>query len=114
MNDRYQAWAGIGHEKYMDVMLSVLNGKGDEVWRKKVKEMRFETLWPIVDNETCGPIDGYPKPKQMMAFAFTPSAQAAICNALNSVENSIKAAERREKEFSEQRNNKREEWMGYA
>jgi len=82
-NDRYQCWAGIGHEKYLDVMTSILNGEGEEIWRKKVQEMRFETLWPIVDKETAGDIDGFPRPDQMLCFAFSPSDQEKICEALN-------------------------------
>ena len=81
--DRYACWAGISHEKYLDVMASVFNGAGEGIWRKKVKEMRFEILWPIVDNETCGAIDGFPRPDQMCAFAFSPTVQREICDALN-------------------------------
>lgn len=44
------------------------------------------TIWPIIDRETCGPIDGFPREDQFFAVAFTSASQAVIANALNKPE----------------------------
>ena len=38
---------------------------------------------PIIDRETCGPIDGYPKESQWFAVAFCATDQERITAALN-------------------------------
>lgn len=79
---RYSAWAGIGHSSYLDVMEAIF-GRRTEDFKKMKKEMRFETIWPIIDNHNCGDIDGFPRPDQMCAFTFEATTQAALVKALN-------------------------------
>lgn len=88
---RYQCWAGVSHENYLDVMASILDGSRQD-WIKKVKEMRFETIWPVIDNETCGQIEGFPKPNQMMCFCFDPKDQARVAKAMNQLDQLEKIA----------------------
>jgi hypothetical protein len=45
--------------------------------------MRFDTIWPIVDRKTCGTIDGFPRPDQMVCFCFESGEQARVARALN-------------------------------
>lgn len=47
------------------------------------KETPIGTVWPIVDTETCGLINGSPTPEQWCAVAFDPDVQARICRLLN-------------------------------
>lgn len=65
---RYQSWAGTG-------------------WPRGFENMGIESVtgivWPIVDNETCGEIDGYPTAEQWFCVAFDFKAQGVICDALN-------------------------------
>lgn len=41
------------------------------------------TVWPIVDNLTCGPIYGEPTWEQVHCVTFTSEAQREICDLLN-------------------------------
>ena len=45
------------------------------------------TVHPIIDRETCGPIDGYPKESQWFAVAFSATDQEEIAAALNGENN---------------------------
>ncbi len=65
---RYEEWAGTGIPK---------------CWKDLGFDDPSGVVWPIVDNETCGPIDGTPEQEQWFAVAFTPAAQAMICKLLN-------------------------------
>ncbi len=41
-----------------------------------------DVVWPIVDNETCGPIDGYPKPDQMLCWCPSAEKQSQVVTML--------------------------------
>lgn len=66
--ERYKCWAGTG-------------------WPKGLDDLGFKSktgiVWPIVDNEKCGPIDGFPTPEQWCAIAFDFDMQRIICDNLN-------------------------------
>lgn len=40
------------------------------------------TLWPVVDAETCGKIDGSPRPEQVLCWAADAPTQALIASLL--------------------------------
>ena len=57
--------------------------------RREIHENWLEdsrVIWPIVDSEICGPINGFPRPDQWCAVAFDPDLQARICRLLNELE----------------------------
>lgn len=41
-----------------------------------------DVVWPIVDNQTCGPIDGYPRPEQMLCWCPSSEKQQEVLLAL--------------------------------
>lgn len=67
--DRYEAWAGTGWPR----------GWAGEIGFGS----RSGVVWPIVDTETCGEIDGQPKPEQWCCIAFDANTQRLICDLLN-------------------------------
>lgn len=66
MSRRFESWAGTGWPKGW--------GAGDG-----------DVVWPIVDTATCGPIDGYPRPEQMLCWCPSHEKQQALCAVLNVV-----------------------------
>ena len=78
MNKRYTMWAGMGIPEWL---ISVLDGK-----KPKSAE---PAIWPIIDNETCGEIQGEPTPDQFFCIAFTSATQRTICNALNASQSGV-------------------------
>lgn len=71
MKIRYECWAGRGIPKE---------------WEYFGFEDPSGVIWPIVDLETCGPIDGYPKPEQWYCVALDHNIQDRICRLLNKEE----------------------------
>lgn len=67
MEKRFSCWAGIykpsGH---------LFNNLTD-----------IDTIWPIVDNKTCGEIYGEPRPDQFYCMALSSEVQGKICRLLN-------------------------------
>jgi hypothetical protein len=61
---RFECWAGVG-------------------WPKGWGEGNGDVVWPIVDNLTCGPINGYPNPEQMLCWCPSYEKQQEVCAALN-------------------------------
>lgn len=41
-----------------------------------------DVVWPIVDSETSGPIDGFPTPDQMLCWCPSPEKQSQVVKAL--------------------------------
>lgn len=41
-----------------------------------------DVVWPIVDSETSGPIDGFPRPDQMLCWCPSPEKQSQVVEAL--------------------------------
>lgn len=70
MNRRFTCWAGWY--------------KPDGHFFNNSKEI--DTIWPIVDNKTCGEINGEPRPDQFYCIAFSSEAQGNICRLLNEQE----------------------------
>jgi len=69
---RYEAWAGRSSWAGLGIPGELLN--------------TTRTIWPIVNLETCGPIEGSPTVDQFYAVVFDPDEQERICNLLNAVE----------------------------
>ena len=69
IEDRYEAWAGTGWPRGWAGEMGFVSDSG--------------IVWPIVDIETCGEIDGKPKPEQWCCIAFDPKTQSLICKLLN-------------------------------
>lgn len=44
-----------------------------------------EAVYPIVDNDTCGIIDGEPRPDQYFCICFDADSQRKVFNALNGI-----------------------------
>ena len=65
---RYEQWAGTGIPKE---------------WKSFGFKDPSGIVWPIVDTETCGPIDGFPSPDQWYLVAFDSDVQAKILALLN-------------------------------
>ena len=80
MNKRYAMWVGICIPEWL---ISVLDGK-----KPKSSE---PAVWPIVDNETCGEIEGEPRPDQFFCVTFNSEDQRKVCNALNASQSAIEA-----------------------
>lgn len=72
MNKRYIMWAGMGIPEWLTAVLDGKKAKPEE-----------PAIWPIIDDETCGEIQGEPSPDQFFCVAFTSATQRIICNALN-------------------------------
>lgn len=71
MKKRYIAWCGTGWPR--DWEIEHTNKLG--------------VVWPIVDEKTCGPINGFPKPEQWCCVVFgDPVLQEEICHLLNAQE----------------------------
>ena len=51
---RYRMWAGIPHKDYLKTVIEIFDGCDPE-------DLPFESMWPIVDGDSCGEIDGYPR-----------------------------------------------------
>lgn len=47
-------------------------------------------VWPIVDRETCGAIDGYPNPDQMLCWCPSAEKQRLVCDVLNMANQLVK------------------------
>ena len=41
-----------------------------------------DIVWPIVDNDSCGVIDGFPKPEQMLCWCPTPDKACEVLRLL--------------------------------
>lgn len=72
MKKRFEMWCGTGWPKGWV-----------KAFNLKIPEDECVVVWPIVDTETCGNIDGFPKPEQWYCIAFTSESQLEICNLLN-------------------------------
>ena len=70
MTDRYQMWAGQGLPK---------------AWAENMGVEPGDTVWPIVDSETCGAIDGFPKPDQMLCWCPSVEKQQTVFRLLNAL-----------------------------
>lgn len=75
---RYQAWAGIGNP---DVIKSFFDG---------TPRPNIDAIWPIVDSEHCGGINGYPDLSQFFCVAFSSVSQQKITDALNEYDKMMK------------------------
>lgn len=64
----FEMWAGTGYP---------------ESWAKTTGVDSGVTVWPIINKETCGTINGYPRPDQWYCVALDHKDQERICNALN-------------------------------
>lgn len=69
---RYEMWCGSGLPKGWAEAMGI--------------EYDGDTVWPIVDSETCGPIDGTPRPDQMLCWAPSSEKQVILFKILNGLE----------------------------
>ena len=70
MNERFATWAGVMSPAVLQELLGYPTTE------------QPMTIWPIVDRETCGSIDGYPRHDQWCAVAFTSKMQDIVAHAL--------------------------------
>ena len=68
---RYEAWAGMGLPK---------------AWAENMGREAGDSVWPIVDSETCGPINGWPTPEQMLCWCPSSEKQSQVLKELNKKE----------------------------
>lgn len=64
VTERFSRWAGMGLPRGWAENMGI-SDPGD-------------TVWPIVDNETCGPIDDWPKPEQMLCWCPSVEKSAQV------------------------------------
>lgn len=69
-NHRFQTWAGTTSMGVLERLLGI----------PETEEPL--TVWPIVDHETCGPINGFPRLDQWCAVAFSSEMQNTVARAL--------------------------------
>lgn len=69
-NDRFQTWAGTTSKGVLERALGL-----------PITEEPL-TVWPIVDRETCGPINGFPRMDQWCAVTFSSEMQNTVARAL--------------------------------
>jgi len=69
---RYEAWGGMASQTWMEYFL----GETDIY-------PGITSIWPIIDNQTCGEIHGSPTIEQFFCVAFSPEAQQMLCKLLN-------------------------------
>lgn len=71
---RYSMWAGqglpIGWARQMGL-------PEDEIG---------DVVWPIVDDQTCGPINGSPRPEQMLCWCPSSEKQRIVFALLNDID----------------------------
>lgn len=67
--NRFDTWAGQGLPRGWALAMGWKDHDGDGVW-------------PIVDNTTSGPIDGRPKPEQMLCWCPSSEKQAIVAELL--------------------------------
>ena len=67
---RFSCWAGTGLPK---AWAENMGFRGEQV---------ADSVWPIVDNQTCGPIDGYPKTEQMLCWCPSVEKQSQVVSML--------------------------------
>jgi hypothetical protein len=67
---RFSCWCGQGLPKGWAENMGYI---GDDVG---------DVVYPIVDNETCGMIDGYPKPEQMLCWCPSSEKQSQVVTML--------------------------------
>jgi len=67
---RFSCWAGQGLPKGWAENMGLT---GDNVG---------DSVWPIVDNETCGAIDGSPRPDQMLCWCPSSEKQSQVVEML--------------------------------
>lgn len=68
---RFEMWAGMGLPKGWAENMGL---KGDDVG---------DVVWPIIDKEMCGPIDGFPRPDQMLCWCPSSEKQRQVFEMLN-------------------------------
>jgi len=66
---RFDLWAGQGLPRGWASAMGLRDYDGDSVW-------------PIVDNTTSGPINGFPKPEQMLCWCPTSEKQSIVAGLL--------------------------------
>lgn len=69
-NRRFQTWAGTASTGVLEKLLGI----------PETEEPT--TVWPIVDHETCGPINGFPRTDQWCAVTFSSEMQNTVARAL--------------------------------
>ena len=67
MKARFDCWAGSGLPK---------------AWAENMGVEAGDVVWPIVDNENCTPIDGYPTPEQMLCWCPSSEKQTQVVEML--------------------------------
>ena len=69
-SNRFACWVGRGLPKGWAKSMGL---KGDDIGG---------VVWPIVDSETSGPIDGFPRPEQMLCWCPSIEKQHQVVKAL--------------------------------
>lgn len=75
MSLRYEMWAAPVNPEWCAWLVN-----------QRQDRPRIEAVYPIVDNETCGPIDGTPRDDQHFCVCFTPKDQRKVWLMLNGLE----------------------------
>lgn len=73
---RFEAWCGQGLPK---------------AWAENMGVDVADIVWPIVDTEISGPINGYPAPEQMLCWCPSPQKQALVLELLKSATGDVDA-----------------------
>lgn len=75
---RYVMWAAPANPSWLDWALKSA--------KTREKKAPFpDSIWPIVDNDTCGVIDGSPRPDQYFCICFDSESQKKVFDALNGI-----------------------------
>lgn len=75
---RFEAWCGQGLPR---------------AWAENMGIEAADTVWPIVDTESSGAINGFPTPEQMLCWCPSAEKQGTVLSLLRSATGDISAWE---------------------
>jgi uncharacterized protein YdaU (DUF1376 family) len=76
---RFSMWAGIVTGEYIGYIADILHGNEAEC-------PKIDAIYPIIDNKTCGVINGHPRVDQWLCACTSYENQSFICRALNAAD----------------------------